>query len=116
MANDVLTKLKKLDEEREKLLTEAHDEALAAANAAIASLNELGFTYQLVEGSRARSTMPSESRKGTRAIDPNKSCPICKIVTSPPHDARHKLHRAQGQNKKPLTDQELQQAGLIKVA
>ena len=108
-----MERIKELEAEKSKLLDEAKTTALEIANNAIAELNELGFTYQLIEGGKRNSTAPS--RIGTRAISADKICPICKIVTDPPHDARHKLHRAQGQNKKPLTDAELSSAGLTKV-
>lgn len=45
-------KLKKLDAEKDKLLKDAKQEALDTAKEAIATLNELGFNYQLVEGSK----------------------------------------------------------------
>ena len=46
----VLDQLKKLDEQRAKLLDGAKEEALGKAKAAIAELNELGFSYKLVQG------------------------------------------------------------------
>lgn len=46
---NVLEELKKLDAQREKLLTEAKAASLKAAQDAIADLNSLGYHYKLVE-------------------------------------------------------------------
>jgi len=59
----VIEQLKALDEQREKLLSDAKAEALSRVEAALQTLNELGFSYRLVEGSQA-STAPRSS--GTR--------------------------------------------------
>ena len=42
-------------------------------------------------------------------------CGICKFRTDPPHDARLKAHRDQGDNKQALTDQELAELHLRRV-
>lgn len=103
-----LDQIRKLDEERAKILAQAKKEALTAAEKAVEALNELGFEYQLVEKGKS-----GGGRKGTRSVDENKPCPICKFRTTPEnHDARK--HRAQGENKRPFTDQELAQMGLKK--
>ena len=109
-AASVLERLKELDIEREKLMSEAKNEALAAATAAVEELNALGFTYRLVEGGRANSTAPS-SRTGTRTVK-DEACPICNFKTSPPHDRRS--HRTQ-EPKQPFTDAELKAKRLTKV-
>lgn len=64
MANKVLDQLRKLDEQREALLSEAKNTALANAQAAIAELNELGFNYRLQEGGSAPRAPRQQS--GTR--------------------------------------------------
>jgi hypothetical protein len=46
----ILDQIRKLDEQKAALLEGAKQEALTQANAAIESLNELGFSYKLVEG------------------------------------------------------------------
>ncbi|MBK8082328.1 MAG: hypothetical protein IPK28_00010 [Devosia sp.] len=68
--NAVLAKLKKLDEERAKLIADAKSQALAAANMAIADLNSLGFTYRLVEGGVSTPRAPSSGtrRAGIREL------------------------------------------------
>ena len=68
--NAVLAKLKKLDEERAKLIADAKSQALAAANMAIADLNALGFTYRLVEGSDStqRAASSGARRAGIREL------------------------------------------------
>ena len=96
----ILDQLKKLDEQRNALLSGAKDEYLKQANDAIAGLNELGFSYRLVEGNA-----PATKKAGTkRTADPNRPCTICKFVTDPPHDGRQ--HRNQDP-KKPFTAKEL---------
>jgi|GEM_PF-2268445 len=45
-----LQKIKELDAQREKLLTDAKEEALTQATEAVSTLRELGFNYSLVEG------------------------------------------------------------------
>lgn len=98
----VLDQLKKLDEQREKLLSDAKEEALTKAKAAIAELNELGFAYKLTQGDGA------VRAKGTRNTDPaKKHCPICDMNG---HDGR--AHRAQGDKKKKFTAAELKELGL----
>jgi len=62
---DVLARIKKLDEERSKLLEEAKANALATAERAVAELNGLGFNYRLVEGDAPRSITTRVST-GTR--------------------------------------------------
>ena len=68
--NAVLAKLKKLDEERAKLIADAKSQALAAANMAIADLNSLGFSYRLVEGavSAPRAAFSGTRRAGIREL------------------------------------------------
>ena len=46
----VLEEIRKLDEQKAKLLEGAKIEALNAAKAAISTLAELGFNYTLVQG------------------------------------------------------------------
>ena len=60
----VLEQIRKLDEQKAALLSQAKQEALAAANTAIASLNELGFHYRLVQGEGTAPTVRAAT--GTR--------------------------------------------------
>lgn len=64
----VLEEIRKLDEQKAKLLEGAKIEALSAAKAAISTLAELGFNYTLVqgEGSGAISRTPGTRRTGIR--------------------------------------------------
>ncbi len=62
-ASTVLEKLRKLDDERNKLIDEAKTAALATAQAAIDELNELGFNYRLVEGDKATRTVSTGTRR-----------------------------------------------------
>jgi hypothetical protein len=100
----VLDQLKKLEEQRAKLLDGAKEEALTKAKAAIAELNELGFSYTLNAGGKKAGL--------TRQRDPEAACSICEFATVPGHDGR--MHRSQGKNKKPFTAKELEEQGLKK--
>lgn len=62
----VLEQIKALDEQREKLLSDAKAEALGKANAAIAALNELGFNYRLTEAGTAAPRSTGTRRSGVR--------------------------------------------------
>lgn len=96
---NVLEQIKKLDEQRASLLANAKKEALDKAQAAIAELNSLGFSYTLQESVKGK--------KATRNTDPaKKHCPICDMDG---HDGR--VHRSQDPKKK-FTAKELQEKGL----
>lgn len=97
----VLDQIKKLDEQREKLLADAKEEALTKAKAAIADLNSLGFGYKLVQGDGSRG-------KATRNTDPSKK--HCSVCETSGHDLR--AHRSQGKNKKKFTAAEIKELGL----
>jgi hypothetical protein len=105
----VLEQLKKLDEQRSKLLADATVEAKKKADEAIAELNSLGYSYRLVEGDEA----PKKASKG-KPRQKSEICSICKFGTEPSHDGRHKSHRDQGDNKKPFTEKQLKDLGLEK--
>ena len=62
-----LQQIKKLDEERAKLLESAKADALARAEEAVNELTALGFDFELVEPARAtaRKTKPRE-----KSLDP----------------------------------------------
>jgi DNA repair exonuclease SbcCD ATPase subunit len=109
-----LQQIKKLDEERAKLLESAKTDALTRAEEAIKELTELGFDYELVEPAR-ETTRKSRTARKASAPDhhPKGTCPICEYATKPPHDKRS--HRAQTR-KKPFTDAELAERNLVIVA
>ena len=108
-----LQQIKKLDEERTKILEGAKADALARAEEAINELTALGFAYELVEPARATTrktrTAPNGSASDHR---PKGTCPICEYATKPPHDKRS--HRSQ-QKKRPFTADELHQRSLVRV-
>lgn len=54
----VLDEIRKLDEQKAKLLSQAKDEALRKAQQAVKELNELGFDYQLTSST----TKPTRTR------------------------------------------------------
>jgi hypothetical protein len=100
-----LQQIKKLDEERGKILEGAKKEALARAEEAINELTALGFDYELVEPTRATARKTRTARKASAADHhPKGTCPICEYATKPPHDKRS--HKSQ-QKKRPFTDKEL---------
>jgi hypothetical protein len=103
--NQVLDQIRKLDDQRSKLLGEAKDEALQLVHEAIGDLNALGFNYGIVEKAR--------ERRGGGRQQSDGPCPICEFKTNPPHDGRK--HRSQGNRKKPFSTQELEKFGLKKV-
>lgn len=60
----VLDQIRKLDEQKAALLSQAKKEAMDTAHKAIASLNELGFNYRLVLGEGSAPT--ARASTGTR--------------------------------------------------
>jgi hypothetical protein len=109
-----LQQIKKLDEERGKILEGAKKEALARAEEAIIELTALGFEYELVEPRRATARKPRTARKGSAPDHhPKGVCGICGWATNPPHDKRS--HKSQTK-KKPFTDAELTEKGMKMVA
>jgi hypothetical protein len=109
-----LQQIKKLDEERTKLLESAKADALARAEEAINELTALGFDYELAEPARETARKTRTVRKGlVPDHHPKGTCPICEYATKPPHDKRS--HRAQTR-KKPFTDAELAERNLVIVA
>ena len=109
-----LQQIKKLDEERGKILESAKKEALARAEEAINELTALGFDYELAEPARETARETRTVRKGlVPDHHPKGTCPICEYATKPPHDKRS--HRSQTK-KKPFTDAELAERNLVIVA
>ena len=107
MANTALDQIKKLDDQRNKLLDQARNEALARASEAVDDLNALGFSYTIIDsGSRTRGARKSVREKK------DAPCPICNFKTNPPHDGRR--HRSQGNKKQAFTNQELAVLGYSK--
>jgi hypothetical protein len=104
VANSVLEQLKKLDEQRTKLLDGAKAEAMKKAEEAIAELKELGFDYRLVHG--AESSGGGKKRASTQKPAAERHCDICDANG---HDAR--AHRSQNPKKK-FTAKELAEKGL----
>lgn len=62
----VLERIKELEAEKEKLMSEAKAQALAAATAAIEELNALGFNYRLTQGDAPARTQRQPVQSGTR--------------------------------------------------
>jgi len=109
-----LQQIKKLDEERTKLLESAKADALARAEEAIHELAALGFDYELVEPTRETAPRKTGTARKASAPDhhPKGTCPVCEYATKPPHDKRS--HKSQ-QKKRPFTADELQQRSLVRV-
>ena len=108
-----LQQIKKLDEERAKLLESAKADALARAEEAVNELTSLGFDYELVEPARETARKTRTARKALAPDHhPKGTCPICEYATKPPHDKRS--HKSQ-QKKRPFTADELDQRNLVRV-
>lgn len=108
MASTALDQIKKLDEQRHKLLDNAKTEALSRVEEALEELNALGFSYALRdETGRGRG-----GRRGIRQKNDG-PCPICNFKTNPAHDGRR--HRAQGGRKQAFSNSELSAMGFSKV-
>ena len=60
-----LDQIRKLDEQRRRLVEQARDDALKRARDAIAELNELGYAYRLT-GGPVKATSGSPRRSGMR--------------------------------------------------
>ena len=110
-----LQQIKKLDEERAKLLESAKNEALTRAEEAINELIALGFEYEIVEPARGTARKTRTARKASAPDhSPKGTCPVCEYATIiPPHDKRS--HRSQTK-KKPFTDAEPAARGMKIVA
>ncbi len=109
---DSLARIRKLEEERSRLLEDAKEEALGRARAAIAELRELGFEYQLARA--AKGGRGGRSAANGRGAVREAPCPICGFQTQPPHDARK--HRGQGDRKRAFTPKQLEEMGLERVS
>ena len=106
-----LQQIKKLDEERAKLLERAKADALARAEEAINELTALGFDYELAEPAREAARKTRTVRTGlVPDHHPKGTCPICEYATKPPHDKRS--HKSQ-KKKRPFTDEELATRGMM---
>ena len=110
-----IEQIRKLDEERAKLLEGAKADALARAEEAINELTALGFDYELVEPARGTARKPTTTARKASAPDhhPRGTCAICEFATNPPHDKRS--HKSQTK-KKPFKDAELAEKGMKMVA
>src|ERR1700704_4798532 len=109
-----LQQIKKLDEERAKLLESAKTDSLTRAKEAINELTVLGFAYELVEPAGKTTSLKTRRARKAPAPDhhPRGACPICEYTTKPPHDKRS--HKSQ-QKKRPFTADELEQRSLVRV-
>jgi hypothetical protein len=101
-------KYRQLIEEANKLKETAAAELRTSIQRNIDELNTLGFSYRLAEGPQL-----TGRAKKSREKDPSTPCSVCKFVTSPPHDGR--VHRSQGDRKKPFTAAELVEKGFVKL-
>lgn len=106
-------KYRALMEQAQKHKGEATTELRARIQEMVTELNDLGHHYRLVDGGGASGA--HNRRNARRAKDPSKPCGICGFATAPPHDARLKAHRNQGDTKKALNARQLEEAGLAKV-
>jgi hypothetical protein len=113
MQKSAIEEIKELKAQLDSKTGQAKAEALDRAGEAIGFLRELGLHNDTILeqlGFRGRAE-PQDSRERRPAKE--EPCPICNFRTEPPHDGR--THRGQTK-KKPLTAEELEQKGLLKVA
>ena len=100
----IIDQIKEHKAKAQELSEQAKAIELEKANAAVTALNDLGFTYKLVEG--------TETKKSVNHAPSDKACSICGFKTNPPHDARS--HRGTDP-KSPFTDAQLAERKLVKV-
>jgi hypothetical protein len=106
MATNALEQIKKLDDQRARLLDQAKGEAMDRAQQAVSDLNALGFSYVIADSNGSmRGRRPARQLKDA-------PCPICNFKTNPPHDGRR--HRSQGAKKVAFSSQELALMGFTK--
>lgn len=105
-----LEKVRSLRAQADKLMADAKAEAIEKAEKAVAELNELGFTYRLIEGEEPLRRVREKTVTRQKRDVP---CPICQFKTDPPHDGRR--HRSQPEPKKPFTAAELKNLDMEKV-
>ena len=69
MAQSIVEQIMELEAKKQELMAKAKTEALAAAQKAVADLNDLGFHYTLVEGGTTvtRTTNPTTRTRAPRA-------------------------------------------------
>ena len=103
----IVQQIKALDEQRSKLRETAKAEALAKANEAVEDLNAMGFKYALTD----LTTKPKAKAATVKREPSGAPCGYCGFATIPPHDKRS--HRTQ-KKKRPFTDAELKELGLVK--
>ena len=66
MAASIIDQIMELEAQKQALLTRGKAEALAMAEKAIADLNDLGFSYKLVEGADLPRTIANTTATRTR--------------------------------------------------
>lgn len=59
----IIERIQQLEAEKQKLLSQAKDEALANAKRAVAELNSLGYHYRLVEEDHQETTATGRGRR-----------------------------------------------------
>jgi hypothetical protein len=114
MQKSVIDEIRELKARVQSKTEQAKAEALESAREAINFLRELGIDNDTILkelGFRARTKSPKENAS-QRPSSNDEFCPICNFRTDPPHDGRS--HRGQTK-KRPLTAEELERKGLIKV-
>jgi len=64
--SSIIDQIMELEAQKQALMAKAKNEALSAAEKAIADLNDLGFNYRLVEGGSSTTTAATSSGTRTR--------------------------------------------------
>ena len=100
-----LQQIQALEAQIAQLREKAHTDALAKVQAALTSLNALGYNYSITEKGGKKATKTARPVKDTE-------CPVCNFKTVPPHDRR--AHRHMEDPAKPFTKKQLDEKGLVK--
>ncbi|MCH9808436.1 MAG: hypothetical protein K0U74_11940 [Alphaproteobacteria bacterium] len=99
-----IEKIRELEASKQALVTELHDATIAEINDGLELLEELGFNY----------TLATDQKKSAKKRKPSqKTCPVCKFATTPPHDRRH--HRTQDEPA-PFSQEELAAKSFTRVS
>lgn len=104
----IVNRIESLDKERATLIAKL-EEARTKLNEQFNKWLPAGLT-----GSSGPVGLPNRGAGRKREVTIGTPCRICGFATLPYHDARLKTHRDQGENKKPLTDEQLARLGLMK--
>jgi hypothetical protein len=100
---------RKLEQERLQLREEIEQQLMQEVNERIATLQELGFTWKVVDET-ALARKAARTPRSNNSGPASRPCVVCQFHTDPQHDARK--HRYQGDAKLPFTADDLARLGM----